>query len=77
MTDQFKVQTDDGQIYVICEFTNFIEVSPNHEQSNKVIPGLKRLSTIDGMAVNFRGNELYEIVGLGVTARKVNIEEQP
>lgn len=74
-TDEFTVRTDEGETYVIYEFTNFVEVG-DFENPNAVVQGLKRLSTSDGMPVNFRGNGLYEIVELGVVARRVGIEEQ-
>ncbi len=76
LTDEFVVRTGEGETYVIHEFTIFVKVG-NHEDPNAVIPGLKRLITSDGIRINFRGDGLYEIVGLGVTARRVDIEEQP
>ncbi len=72
ITDRFEVQTDNGQSFVILEYTKFIETPPSHNGSGKIFRGLKRLYTADGKAVNFEGNGLYEIVALGITARRTD-----
>jgi hypothetical protein len=72
-TSQFEIRTADGRIFTVYEFTNFIEVPADHNSDQgTVFPGMKRLSTENGMAVNSLGNDLYEVVELRVDAKRID-----
>lgn len=70
ITDEFVVQAESGQTFTIQEFTNF--VSAGHRDNPKAtVPGMKRLMVTNGMHVNFKEDGLYEIMELGIIARRV------
>ena len=70
-TDEFVVITDSGQKYTIYEYTNFIDVG-TFQNPKATIPGLREFRTSDGMAVNILKEGSYEIVQLGVNARRIS-----
>ena len=67
---EFMVQAEDGQHYLVFEFQNFERVGTSQD-ANAMIPGLRRFCTPEGFAVNHIEDDLYEIVHLGITARRV------
>ncbi|MDO8531902.1 MAG: hypothetical protein Q7T26_07015 [Dehalococcoidia bacterium] len=67
---RFRVVTDDGRLFVIVEYQEFIPVgtlTSRHEE----IPGMKRLATSTGFHVNFIDSTTFEIVETGERVRKV------
>lgn len=69
-TDEFTVLTDDGQHYLIYEYTNYINVG-TFEDPKAIIPDLKSLRTSNGMAVNVVGDGIYKIVPIDSIARRI------
>jgi hypothetical protein len=68
-TDEFTVQVPDGRRFAVLEHTSMIDAG-SHDGPGE-IRGLRELRTADGLAVNVRGDGTYEIVALGLTARRV------
>jgi hypothetical protein len=64
-TGIFTARGDDGQSYTIYEYTDFIEAR-SHDDPTAQSPGLTELRTRDGMAVNWRGKGVYQILTTGV-----------
>ncbi len=69
-TAEFLVEDEGGKRYLIIEFQTFIPAG-TLEDANAMIPGLRRFCTPEGFAVNHIEDDLYEIVHLGITARRV------
>lgn len=65
LTKTFTARSKDGQEFVLHVYTNFIAVGTLSNPRAEV-PGLKRLRTSDGMAVNRLDSGRYEIVQTGV-----------
>ena len=70
-TNEFTARSDDGQEYTIYEYTDVIDAG-NLNDPNATIRGAKRLCTSEGEDVNFKGEEVYEIVTSGIILRKIN-----
>jgi hypothetical protein len=69
-TDEFMVKTDDGEEYLIIEYTDMVQAG-SFEDPEREIPGLKTLMTTDGQHVNYNEDGTYEIVESGKIARKI------
>ncbi|MEE9448853.1 MAG: hypothetical protein V3V72_02290 [Ignavibacteriaceae bacterium] len=61
ITKTFKAFSEDGQEFIIHEYTNFIK-SGTFENPNRVTPGMKELRTSNGDKVNRLDKGKYEIV---------------
>lgn len=60
--ERFDARSDDGEYETtIIIYQNFIDVG-TRENPNAVAPGLKEARTIDGYAVNVKGDDEFEIV---------------
>jgi hypothetical protein len=69
-TNEFRARSDDGQEYLIYEYTNFIDVG-TLDKPNEFIKGLKRLC-LNGEDVNFIEEGVYEIVSSGTIVRRIH-----
>ena len=67
-TGIFTARGDDGRSYTIYEYTDFIEAR-SHDDPTLESRGLKELRTPDGMAVNWQGKGVYQILTTGVILR--------
>jgi len=70
-TNEFTARSEDGQEYIIYEYTNVID-APNLNDPSAAIRGLKRLCTSEGEDVNFKSEGVYEIVFSGLILIKTN-----
>lgn len=64
LTNKFKIVSEDNRIFVINEFTEYIETLPN-----EWIEGLKTLITDEGYHVNINKNDTFYIVELGIKCK--------
>jgi hypothetical protein len=59
-TGKFNAYDDNGEVYTIFIYTNFIAV--NSRRGNATLPGKKQLLTEDGENVNWLAKGQYQIV---------------
>ena len=60
-TGTFKTHSDDGKIFTIHEYTNFIK-SGSFEDPDQLTAGMKELRTSDGKTVNRIEKGKYKIL---------------
>jgi hypothetical protein len=74
VTDRFTVEAEDGQTFMVEEITRYVSAA-HRDNPTAVVPVVpKRLRTSSGMNVNFKGDGVYEIVELGIVARRASEE---
>ena len=74
-TDQFTVVTDDGRKFVVCEFRSILDAGHMEDPGHRIISKLTRLETADGYHVSRLDDGSFQIVELGLAARKAG--DQP
>lgn len=67
---RFIAETDDGEKFTIIEYQNFTTHRPINGPS-QTIPGLKRLTLLDGSHVNMIDEETFQIVQTDQIIRKI------
>ena len=65
LTNKFEIITENNDIYLVNEYTEYIETMPN-----EWIEGLKILITKEGYHVNIIDNTIFQIVELDLKCRK-------
>jgi len=66
LTEEFDVESEDGQRFHILVFTTMIDASSMSNPNAAPLQGLKRVCTSDGEACNRINDDTFEIVGLRV-----------
>jgi hypothetical protein len=67
---RFFAVADDGTEYVIVEHQEIIDAA-HHGDKRAGLPGMKRLATLDGRAVNYIDSETFQIVETDEIVRKI------
>ena len=65
LVHEFEATDADGNVYSLRVYQKFIDVSTS-QNVGAVVPGMKRIVTDDGMAVNRLSEGEYEVVVTGV-----------
>jgi hypothetical protein len=69
--NRFKAKSEDGKEYTIIEYQEEHDVTSMPSEYREWLPGLKRLATSDGLAVNYIDSETFKIVSTDEIIRKV------
>lgn len=68
--ERFHARTDSGKQYTIIAYQNMISVA-TFDSPRAEVPGMKRLVTLEGLAVNYIDPKTFKIVVTNEIVRKV------
>ncbi|GEM_PF-552652 len=68
--DRFDVSSEDGRVFTIVVYQNFI-ISHPHGGATSRIPGLKKAETTEGYHVNHKDDDTFHIVELDLIVTRI------
>jgi hypothetical protein len=68
--DRFRAMDADGKEYVVVIYQTMVSAA-SHNNIGAEIPGLKRLTTLDGTVLNYVDSETFKIVATDEIIRKI------
>lgn len=71
--DRFDAKTDDGRVFSVVVYQEFIDATSIGDKARKWIPGMKRITLSDGSPVNYIDANTFKVFGTDEIIRKVGV----